>query len=239
MGALILYATLGLCAVGAAFLVYRHDLYDREPWSLLAVAVGLGAAAIVLAGWLEAWTFVALSVARPAGQAAVAAACEELGKLLVVVAFAFFARRTFNDPMDGIVYGSMAGLGAALDESVALLRGSSHGLLLPPEELVRLCGHLVMGGLGGFAVGMARIGKKGWPAAVVGGFLAAFALHFGWDFMALSAETREPSLGQTLARVATMLAGLVGYGLLLELGARWSKQVFAPDLPVRPAGKFG
>ena len=122
MTPLILYLTLGLCALGAAFLVYRHDLYDREPWPLLAVAVALGAGAITIAGRLEARMFTAFSVTRPAGQAAVAAGCEELGKLLVVAAVALLARRTFNDPMDGIVYGSMAGLGAALDESVALLR---------------------------------------------------------------------------------------------------------------------
>ncbi len=47
---MILYGTLALCALGAALLVYRHDLYDREPPWLLLVTVGLGASAMNLAG---------------------------------------------------------------------------------------------------------------------------------------------------------------------------------------------
>jgi hypothetical protein len=75
---------------------------------------------------------------------------------------------------------------------------------------------------------MARLGRWRWPAAFVAGFLAAFALHFGWDFLALSAEGREPTLSQTLARVGVMLAGLLAFGFLLEVGSRWSKEMFGP-----------
>ena len=50
---MILYSTLGLCALAAAVLVYRHDLYDREPLPLLGLTVALGAGAIGLAGRAE------------------------------------------------------------------------------------------------------------------------------------------------------------------------------------------
>ena len=225
---MILYLSLGLCATGAAYLVYRHDLYDREPWFLLLLTTALGALAINVAGRLEEWTFASPRFSGTTAQAAAAATYEELGKVAVVAGVMLFAPRWFNDPMDGIVYGSMSGLGMAIEESVASLRGLPHGALLPPEEVVRICGHLVMGGLGGFALGMAWLRRKGWPAAVLGGFLAAFTLHFGWDLLAASAEAHGPSLPRTLGRVAVMLAGLVAFGLLLELGSRWSRDLFAP-----------
>ena len=47
---MILYATLALCAGGAALSVYRHDLFDRKPTWLLALSVGLGALTVALAG---------------------------------------------------------------------------------------------------------------------------------------------------------------------------------------------
>lgn len=103
IGSVILYSTLGLCALAAAFVVYRHDLYDREPLPLLGLTIALGAGAIGLAGRAEEWTFAALRLASPRAIAAVVALLEELGKLAVVTAIALAARRAFNDPMDGIV----------------------------------------------------------------------------------------------------------------------------------------
>jgi len=228
----VLYSTLGLCALLAAVLVYQHDLYDREPWLLLGLTVALGAGAIGLAGRAEAWTFAALRLASPGSIAAVAALLEEMGKLAVVTAIALLARRAFNDPMDGIIYGSMAGLGMAIEESVYCLRAST-ATVLPPEELVRICGHLIMGGIGGFPLGMARIRRRGWPLAVASGFAAAVGLHFGWDWLALTSSTQGFTPGQTGLAVALMLGGMLVYGTLLTIASHWSHAIFAPALPER------
>jgi len=229
----ILYSTLGLCALAAAVLVYRHDLYDREPLPLLGLTVALGAGAIGLAGRAEEWTFAALRLASPRAIAAVVALLEELGKLAVVTTIALLARRAFNDPMDGIIYGSMAGLGMAVEESVYCLRGSTAKVLLPPEELVRICGHLVMGGIGGFALGMARVRRRGWPLAVAGGLAAAVGLHFGWDWLALSSNAGGLTVAQTGLAVALMLGGMLVYAALLTIASHWSHALFAPGIPER------
>jgi RsiW-degrading membrane proteinase PrsW (M82 family) len=123
---LLLYLTFALCGLGAAALVYRYDLYDREPIPAAALAVGLGAITMALADPLERLIFAYLRTESAAALAAVAALVEEGFKLLVVVVFAVFARRVFNDPMDGLIYGSLAGLGAALEEGVAVLRGGAN-----------------------------------------------------------------------------------------------------------------
>ncbi len=229
---MILYSTLGMCALAAAVLVYRHDLYDREPLPLLGLTIALGAGAIGVAGRAEEWTFAALGLASPAAIAVAVALLEELGKLAVVTAIALLARHAFNDPMDGIIYGSMAGLGMAVEESVYYLRGST-ARVLPPEEVVRICGHLVMGGIGGFALGMARVRRRGWPLAIPAGFAAAVGLHFGWDWLALSSSARGLTETQTGLAVALMLGGMLVYGGLLTVASHWSHDLFSPGSPER------
>jgi RsiW-degrading membrane proteinase PrsW (M82 family) len=229
----ILYGTLALCALGAAFLVYRHDLYDREPAWLLLVTVGLGASSMNVAGLVETHALVWSGVTTRVGIAGLAALVEELAKLVVVVMVALCARKQFNDPLDGLVYGSMAGLGAAVEESVFYLRTEPlPAPVLPPVEAVRLCDHLIMGGIGGFALGMAVTGRKSWPLALVGGFGAATGLHFAWDWLSMS-STEEGVLGpgHTLSAVTLMLGGLVLYATLTSLGSGWSHALFAPDRP--------
>jgi len=229
----ILYGTLALCTLGAALLVYRHDLYDREPPWLLLVTVGLGASGMNLAGLVEAWALAWSGVTSRAGIAALAALVEEVAKLTVVVMVAVCARKQFNDPLDGLIYGSMAGLGAAVEESVFYLRTAALPAPgLAPIEAVRICGHLVMGGIGGFALGMITVGRRAWPLALAAGLGSAIGLHFGWDFVAMSA-TDGGDLGphHTLLAVALMLGGLGLYAALTALGSEWSHRLFAPLLP--------
>ncbi len=146
---------------------------------------------------------------------------------------ALLARKQFNDPLDGLIYGSMAGLGAAVEESVFYLRTETLPTPgLPPVEAVRLCGHLIMGGIGGFALGMTTVGRKAWPFALAVGLGAAIGLHFGWDWLSMSA-TDEGVLGpgHTLLAVALMLGGLGLYAALTALGSGWSHRLFAPERP--------
>jgi len=227
---MVLYATLGVCGLGAALLVYRYDLYDREPWPLLLLAIALGAAAMPMAGIAEDRVLAGARITGPAAVAALAALIEELARLAVVALLALAARRAFNDPMDGLVYGSMVGLGMAIEESVFYL-GGSPARVLPPEELVRIAGHLVMGGVGGFGVGMARLGMAGAPLAVAAGLGAASLLHFGWDWLTLGAGPRGLSARETVLGVGLMLGGMGVYGTLVTIGSRWSQVRFAPGFP--------
>jgi RsiW-degrading membrane proteinase PrsW (M82 family) len=223
-----LYAALGFFALLAVLLVYRYDLYNREPWYMLLLAIALGAVTMRVVAVVET---VALGIAEsPVGLAAVAALVEELARLAVVGAVAVAFPRQFDDPMDGIVYGSIVGLGMALEESVAQLGGLGEpGLLALPVELVRLLGHLVMGGMGGFGVGVARVGLTFWPRALGRSFAAAVLLHFLWDWIALSSpEGASLSPALTVAGVAVMSAGILFYGTLVELGSRLSRERFDP-----------
>ena len=230
---MILYATLALCAAFTGVVVYRYDLYDREPWPLLLLCAALGAGAMTTSGRIESLVFRTWTPTGDATTALLAAVVEELGKLAVVAAIALLDRRDFNDPLDGLIYGSVAGLGAAVEESVGFLRGAAHApTLLPGSEVVRISGHLVMGGIGAFGLGALRLRRPrawGW---VLSTFALAVALHFSWDWMSLGPAPGQAV--QALRASALMLGGLVVWRRLLTVGLSWSRAIFAPGPPIRP-----
>jgi RsiW-degrading membrane proteinase PrsW (M82 family) len=224
-----LYVAVCLSAFLAAVLVYRYDLYNREPWYMIALAAGLGFATMRVVAMTELWALG--FVEAHAAEAAVAAILEETTRLAAVVAIAFAFPRKFDDPMDGIIYGSIVGLGMAAEESLHFLQArSAADLLLFPLELVRLLGHLVMGGIAGFGAGIGRMGTSGWRRALVISFSTAVALHFSWDWVALAAADRTMiSTELTLLAAAIMLVGIGIYGALVVLGSRLSRAMFAPE----------
>lgn len=201
---------------------------------LLAVAVALGAAAMWLAGGVEAFLLASLPPA-PLAVAAVAAGTEESLKLAVVALVARAARREFDDPMDGVVYGSMAGLGAALEESL-FYRGLAPDLqaFVPAAELVRLWAHVVLGGIVGFPLGFWRASPRRAASAALGGLAAAVGLHFGWDGIVLS-QSPGTRLGAvaTAAGVALMLVSVALYGRLVALASARSRRELAPQSRLR------
>jgi RsiW-degrading membrane proteinase PrsW (M82 family) len=224
-----LYVAVCLSAFLAAVLVYRYDLYNREPWYMIALGAALGFATMRVVATTELWALG--FVEAHAAEAAVAALLEEAARLAAVVAIAFAFPKKFDDPMDGIIYGSIVGLGMAAEESLHFLQGrSAFALHLLAQELVRLLGHLVMGGIAGFGVGVGRMGIPGWRRALAITFSAALTLHFSWDWVALAAAD-ETTLSKrlTFLAVAILLAGIVVYGMLVVAGSRLSRAVFAPQ----------
>ncbi len=232
---MVLYAALLVCAGLACLLVLRYDMYEKEPWYMIVLTAAIGAGVMLLVGEAEAFS-LELYGPEPIPAvyvSAVAATHEELARLLIVVGLAVLVPRQFNDPMDGIIYGSIVGVGMALNESVSFLsfRGAPGGAL-PPTEVIRVFGHLVMGGITGFAIGMARMRMQRWARTLLGCLAVSMTLHFLWDCVAFAAqETGAMTWWQTAAGVAIMLAGMLFYGWLVVIGSDWSRRVFAPQHP--------
>ncbi len=224
-----LYTTLAVLAIAATFLVRRYDLYNREPPELLWSSAAWGAVVMWSMGWLEPW-FIDDLVGRNDAVivAIVAAGFEEFGKLLAVVCIALAAPKHFDDPMDGLVYGAMAGLGAAVEESVFFLDlFPPGGAWLPPSEVVRMAGHLVMGGIGSFGLGL-WVCRHPWRRSVaIGGWATAVTIHFAFDWLVLTDAVEEGLRG--LGTIAVMSVGLVAFGVAVVWGSSLSRAVFAPD----------
>jgi RsiW-degrading membrane proteinase PrsW (M82 family) len=241
-----LYLALALAALATARLIVRYDLYDREPWPLVAAVVAAGAVAMAMAGRVEDPLIRLVSGGLPTSAhiAAVAASVEEGARFAIVLAVAWIVPRHFNDPMDGLIYGSSAGIGMALEETAAVLTretaATAAGVL--PVEVVRLAGHVLMGGITGFGIGMIRCRRTRhrWRATALACLGGGVTIHFLWDYVALASAIRTDWQGQaTAASVALMLVSLGLYGRLVVTGVRASRDVFAPGSRGRwrPGGK--
>lgn len=226
---LALIVTLSLCTVAAVALIWRYDLYDKEPWWAILIAVGLGAAGMFAVASpqeaLAAWVGNA-----PSRFAFVAASTEESMKLGIVLLIAAALRRVFNDPVDGIIYGSLVGLGCAVEESVAYYIDPVSRPWGPPTEVIRIMGHLIFGGLSGFGVGLFRsatMDRRRARAYFAVGFGSAVLLHYLWDVLAASAFVRStPTNFDRVAQVGLMLAGFGAYAVILCIAWAEARKTF-------------
>jgi len=129
-GILISLAAGILPALAYIFLIYNFDKNEKEPKSLIAAALGWGAVPAVLVA-LAANLFFNLppSLIGPEAVEAVkigifSPLVEELLKGAIVLFFALKRKKEFNNTLDGIIYGSMVGLGFAMTGNTISYLGS-------------------------------------------------------------------------------------------------------------------
>ncbi len=132
--------------------------------------------------------------------------------------------------MDGIIYGSIVGLGMAIAESVNHLSFlPAKPSTLPATEVVRLLGHLVLGGISCYGIGLMRVGARDGRKIFFATVLFAVTWHFVWDWIAFSSWSFGAiAFWQEGAAVVLMVTGLLVYGACVASGSRRSRDHFAP-----------
>ena len=226
---MLVYATVFVCAYALALMVYRYDMYEKEPWYMLLLVVALGMAAAFGVGFVEDIAINSFNQHESAGgQAAIAAVFEETAKLLIVVLVAIFFRHEFNDPIDGLIYGAYAGLGFAIHESLFYLNFKPAVPQQSGAEAVRLLLHLIMGGLAGFGLGLARFPKRMplWPIVLPCGVVAAMGIHFFWDYWCGIPRDDVSETFQRFAAVLIMVIATAMFGVSVSMGVRRSRVIF-------------
>ncbi|MET0672277.1 MAG: PrsW family intramembrane metalloprotease [Microbacterium pygmaeum] len=197
-GASIIGMVLALIPLaGVLIAVGIVDRWEPEPRSLLIIAVAWGAiAAVGIALGVDLAIAIAFGVddspMRDAFTAVVQAPIvEEFAKGLGVYLIFLTARRAFDGPIDGIVYGALVGAGFAFTENIqyfaiSFLEGGIadtsatffvRGILSP-------FAHVMFTSVTGFALGLAA--RRGASAGrAVGpwllGMVGAIALHAIWN----------------------------------------------------------
>jgi RsiW-degrading membrane proteinase PrsW (M82 family) len=233
---MFVYATLFVCAALMVLLVRRYDLYEKEPWYMVLVAFAVGVGLMWCAGFVEDVILVHICLAPDelAAKAAIVSVVEEVAKMLAVVLIAVVFRRHFDDALDGLVYGTLAGIGMAIEESLMYLS------LTPDKnaaalgaEVVRLFGHSLMGGLLGFAVGLTlrnpepRRGRKiALPLTCVA---VAVVVHFCWDYIAYRPHVEAAMRGMLMLLMLCLMAvwgAMVAYAM--ELSRRFMRAGAVP-----------
>jgi protease PrsW len=207
------------------FLAVRWgDRYEKEPLWALALCFLWGALGATLLGGASTLALEALTQDAIAGLTGSASATEAVSAtvyaplfeegfkglgLLAVLFFGYVVARELDGPLDGVVYGSVIGLGFTLTEDVLYivkLTGEEGRSGFVATWLLRTVfsgfGHAIYTSLTGLGIGMVVVSrslpaKLLWPAL---GFAAAVGLH--------GAHNALPSL-------------LGGVGGLLAVGLTW------------------
>jgi len=244
-------------ALPLAVLIYRLDLYEREPISLAVGAFAWGALAATAlaldaAGWdqLVARVF-GQEVATRWGPALTAPIIEELLTGAGVVLICLIGRDEIDDVMDGFVYGALCGLGFAVVEDVlyfmAAFGGSPAGVL--EGFYVRvvssgLYGHVLYTGLTGMGIGYLVSRREDVPmnkrVAVAGAlFLAAVLGHALWNAPVLDLGPTPPfSLADRLLLpvdlavkgLPLLLVVVIGISLARDRERRWLDRSLATEI---------
>lgn len=211
------------------------DRYEHEPAGLLIVAFFWGAVVAIVFAYVFN-SIVALIAAQFVGEAGseVATAVlsapfvEEAFKGVFVLLLMLLFRHEFDNILDGIVYGSIVGLGFAMTENIIYFgRAYAEGGLADLALIVVLrailggFGHALYTGTIGAGLGIARESRhlSVKLLAPVAGYLLAVVQHSAWNLIAgtvvpslLPAETAEWVYFCLVAPIQTVV--LTGPGLL-------------------------
>lgn len=198
--ATLIFSSFILLGVVAA--VWWFDRYDREPLHLVAMEFLWGATVAPLISVMVFTFFAGVGGDGAAqgnlsliGASAFGPLVEEIAKgigLLLVVLFS----SKFDNPTDGVVYGTAVGLGFAVTENVVYGLGAGLSLDGPRGILILVGGRTLLSAgihalcsatLGGF-LGHALLSRRSLYRAVWSGcgLAVAVALHTAWNVALLS-----------------------------------------------------
>ncbi|MBL8049763.1 MAG: PrsW family intramembrane metalloprotease [Anaerolineales bacterium] len=213
-----------------ALFVYWLDRYEKEPKALLGAAffwgviiAGGGAFIINTVLGLGLYMFTGSEAAAEFGTASIIApVVEETLKGLAVAVVFFMFRKEFDSVLDGIIYGSIVGLGfSAIENTLYIYRngyleGGWEGLVVLTIIRVILVGwmHAFFTAFTGIGFAIARTNKNTiikFVAPLIGLAIAIGAHAFHNTFGSVIGSGGLDSLGLTI------LADLFGYSIMVGI----------------------
>src|SRR6185295_4303227 len=186
---ILLSAIPGLLWLGYFYLQDRHE---PEPKHYVAGVTLLGAfvaaplaafAADALLPVAPAAGFAHLSFDRVLQAILVTGLTQELAKY-VVVRYTIYLSAEFDEPMDGIIYMTAAGIGFAIASNVRYLEGLEGSVFLTTgaaNAVVTTLAHACFAGILGYTLGVAKFKRTGTPLSrsllLLGGLVGAAVLN--------------------------------------------------------------
>jgi protease PrsW len=196
--------------VGVLLGVRWVDRWEREPWPALAVAFGWGASVSVLVALLlntgAVLTLVALGSSAPAaevwGATVVAPVVEEGIKGAGVLVLFLAWRRSFDGPVDGVVYAATVAAGFAFVENIlyfgrAMTEAAASGegtgavaTIFAMRAVMSPFAHVLFTACTGLALGIAArsAARRLWLVTFPVGLLVAMVLHGLWNGSAAAGD---------------------------------------------------
>lgn len=169
--------------IAICLFIFHRDAYNREPKLNLFASFMLGAAVVFPVAYAEIFfsQFANNTITGTAITAFLAVALsEELGKFIVLRFYAY-PKKTFDEPLDGIVYGVMIGMGFATLENILYVQkfGVQTGFL---RMFLSVPAHATFGVLMGYHVGKAKFDRPNSGRFLLLGLFWAVLFHGLYDF---------------------------------------------------------
>ena len=172
-----------------AFLIYKTDKFEKEQPFHLIVSFVLGMLMTIPAMYLEEYgTYFNWENSENLGlvflfSTFVVGFSEEITKYVALTAYPYW-QKFFNEPMDGIIYATMIGMGFATVEN--LLYANSYGLeTILVRAFTAVPAHGVFAIISGYYVGLAKFRPKRRAQYLVLGIVLPMLLHGIYDFFIL------------------------------------------------------
>jgi RsiW-degrading membrane proteinase PrsW (M82 family) len=246
VGALLAVVLLTLYTIPFLLFVYRLDLFEREPLTMVGAAFawgGLVATSLALSGNQALFDLTSKlgspELAGRWGPALAAPPVEETLKVLGVVLLVLIARDQFDTPLDGMVYGALVGLGFQVVENfiycmngIELAGGDREVVpvlaIFLVRSLVGLWSHAAYTAIAGYGVGYFVSRRDQSLAARTGvavlAFVVAYTAHFVWNSPLLTEAFGEGAgilLGLILKGIPVVVLLVVMYLLARDQEATW------------------
>lgn len=191
---LIIVALSLLFTIIAIIFYYRRDIYEPEPKLRIIFAFLLGILSVIPAFFIEEFLINIypligfLNGVSEANSLINAPLVEELCKGIFVIFLS--KQRSFDGPIDGIVYGAVVGSGFAFAENIVYGLFSTitvnffAGITLTVfRGAFEIISHPLYTALFGYGVSLNLIGKS---KTKFNKYWVSILLHFSWNFMALN-----------------------------------------------------
>ena len=168
------------------YLIFRLDKFEKEPWVPLIVSFVLGMASTYPARLIEGFAAdMGFNHADTFGMLLfsafiVVAFTEELLKFIMLMIYPYH-QSSFNEPMDGIVYSVMIGMGFATVENLiyAYQFGIETTLL---RAFTAVPAHAVFAVILGYYIGLAKFNREKPVQYIFLGLLLTVVVHGMYDF---------------------------------------------------------
>lgn len=209
------------------YLIYRSDLYEKESPLPLSICFGLGVLsafpALKLEEWGDRmgiqegqnfWMLILLAFV-------VVALSEELMKFIVLIAYPF-QKSFFNEPMDGIIYAGMIGMGFATIENIFYATQFGTGTTIV-RAFTAVPAHGIFAIVMGYYIGLAKMDKTKRTQYLVKGLGIAVLIHGTYDFFILQHYHEWLML---VATFVLLVSGFYAYQLIKR------HQESSPFIPV-------
>jgi len=225
--------------IAICLFIFHRDAYNKEPKLNLAVAFIFGAVAIIPAFFIERALYGGLgnSITETAIAAfLVVAFTEEIVKFVSLRYYAI-PKKSFDEPLDGIVYGVMIGMGFATLENLMYVLGAQSSGNAYQVGFMRMFlavpAHATFGVLMGYFAGKAKFDKPNSFRLLVTGIFWAVFFHGAYDFFLFLQN--NPYIRDYVSNGALFIGAIVSFitGLRLslkhiKLHRKLSQQTYKP-----------